>query len=122
MAAQLEKSLVLYSANVFLEVIPSGSALPAAGDLRFPLETGREAFFHFSVGQMAGLTPDDADYEEITEIYLDQLPETPEGVVDIWVLMHVFAEKQVYVEVRLTPVDSEELLQDHLVFGPFDVN
>lgn len=122
MPAQLQKSLVLYSANVFLEIIPAGSALPSTSDLRFSLETGRETFFHFTVGQMAGMIPDEADFEEITEIYLDRLPEHDDGVIDLWVVIHVFENMQVYVEVQFTPVESEVSLQEHLVYGPFDLN
>jgi hypothetical protein len=57
-----------------MEVIPRDSGLPIATDVRFPLETDREPSFHFQVGQMASLTPDEGDFEQITDIYLDALP------------------------------------------------
>jgi hypothetical protein len=121
-AEKLNKGVVLYSASVFLEVIPAGTRTPASGELRFPVDTRRERFFHFSVGQMAGQIPNDADFELVQEFNLTRFPLAPDNQLDLHVVLHVQEDKSLYVEVVYTPADSLELLEESIVYGPFLVS
>ena len=122
MAEKLNKGVVLHSASVFLEVIPAGTRAPASGELHFPVDTRREKFFYFSVGQMAGQVPDEADFELVQEFNLTRFPLAPDDQLDLHVVLHVQEDKSLYVEVVYTPADSLELLEESNVYGPFLVS
>jgi hypothetical protein len=123
MNERLLKPVVLYSSGVYLEVIPAGSDLSASSDLHFPIDTTRQPFFHFSVGQMAGLTPDEADFQQLTELTIDQFPETPDGMIDVRVMIAIYDQKELYVGVELClPDGGEALLAMDPPLGPFAVD
>lgn len=122
MTEQIYKSVVLYSANVYLEVIPAGSFAGTSGELIFPFDTARESFFHFRIGQMAGQTPDEADFEPITEVVFEEFPPTPDGQLDIHVVIGVDDDKSLYVRADFCVAGSDEVVGTTDPFGPFQLD
>jgi hypothetical protein len=122
MAEKILKSIVLYSSSVYLEMIPAGSDVGVMGDLYFPIDANSQPYFHFSIGQMAGQTPDEADFEQLTEVIFEEFPQTSDGLLNIRVMIALYDGKELYVGAEFSPLDSEEVLWAmDPPLGPFQV-
>ncbi len=113
----LNHPIFMYVSEVYLEVIPAGSSVGDYQSLLFPITAeGMDYGFYCRVGQMTGTPPNEQDFHELLEIYIDELPYETETIgVDV----SLDARKMLLVEVNARKGAERLPLQ---VFGPFQVN
>lgn len=121
MTLVLQKSVFLYTSDVYLEIFPMGNTLPLDATVRFPLDTRQQSAFHFHLGLMSGHVPQEGDFEELGEIYVDALPSVPGGLLDLSVTLMVDNHKALGVEVNFYPQNSQTPIAEGQYYGPVEL-
>lgn len=112
----LNQAIFMNVADVYFEVIPAGGRLADFQSFMFPIADERGHTFHCRLGQMIGMIPSEADFTELLEIMIDELPD---GAQDIGVDVSVDDQKMMFVEVNVVRGATIEPVG---TFGPIEVN
>lgn len=87
----LNKTVMFYTADVYLDLIPAGEKVPATAEISFPVDESMAQGFQFGVGQRAE-KPTDIDFQALGEINIDDFPAS-DSTLDLLISVHVTDEK-----------------------------
>lgn len=121
MSTLLQKSVFLFTSDVYLEIFPLGDSLPVDATVRFPLDTRRQSAFQFNIGLMTGHVPEEGDFEELGEIYVDALPKVPGGLLDLGVTLIIDDQKSLGVQVNFFTPNGDAPLAEGQYYGPVEL-
>lgn len=117
----LNKTIVIYTADVYLDVILAGDSLPTSQEIAFPFDDNSDEFFRFGIGLMEDHnTNDPPTFHEIGQIDFETQAGTGNNT-DIYIRLDVDPHKQLYVEVSLRDITTN-ISEDRLTFGPYQVD
>ncbi|MDX1993897.1 MAG: hypothetical protein SF029_16035 [bacterium] len=121
----LKKAVVFYADHTYLVLFAPGERVPANTAITFPVDMTRQQVFAFTLGQMPGLSFDEADFEELISITLDDLPDldSTNGLVDVHVSMDVREDSALYVELSFTTDQNPHFYMPmYPLYGPLPLD
>lgn len=92
----LKKALVLYADHTYLVLFAPGDSVPARTSIPFPLEARRQHTFRLTLGQMPGLTFDEAEFEELFSLDIEDLPPSGNGMVEVQLELTIEADRTLF--------------------------
>lgn len=103
----LKKALVLHADHTYLVLFAPGDLIPARTTVTFPLDAHRQVLFRFTIGQMPGVSFDEADFEELVSIDIEDLPPSGSGMVDVHADFDVRADQALYINLLFSTREQQ---------------
>ncbi|GAB4522856.1 MAG: hypothetical protein OHK0046_35980 [Anaerolineae bacterium] len=118
----LNKTVIFYTADVYLDLLPVGTALPTEVELSFPLsELNAARSFRFGVAQMAD-KPTDIDFQALGEVNVGDVPQGDDPV-DLRIFVQITSDKVLSMEAIFSPSgEPDYMIGDALQFGRYFVD
>jgi len=104
----LTKAVVFYADHTYLILFSPGDKVPNHAQLTFPVDLHRQSVFVFMIGQMPGISFDEADFEELVEIIVDDFPPSGDGLVQVQVEIDVRQDRAAYVQLSFSTDQAQD--------------
>ncbi|GEM_PF-2251098 len=119
----LKKAVVFYADHTYLVLFSPGEKVPNHTQLSFPVNTAQQSVFAFTLGQMPGISFDEADFEELVEIVVDDFPPSGNGIVEVQVEIDIRKDQAAYVQLSFsTDQERDFYMPMYPLHGPLPLD